>query len=504
MPHPDQHPLAAGRRISADPMQVGKGKAACGPAAAAAHHHPVRPGILPRNEPRPPREAEPTPLPDGKEPVPAVGPDLGAGGFVHHRTRPHPEVGGDEVPVADVPQEADSLAVRSVPRRESEPGRELPDLGLGQLAHREQRAFELAEADAREEVGLILDRVGRPPEFAASFGLDPARVVPGRHPLEPPPRDLGVHPVGKGAELDAGVAEKIGTRGAAAFEFGEQIGNHPFPIGALERNHRERNPELVGYLPGVAEVLLPGALSEVIQFVLQPDLQIEGMHLVALLHQPGQGDGAVHPSGDENGDAHGDPKQGPALPREPQSLGGAPADRGMMTLGSARISPSGPEDPSMAEPPSNHANARLLAIWAKGARGKPMMARPEGELIPGEGLRGSAPVRGKRQVTVLSREAWERAAREAGQPEVDPALRRANLLVTGVDFRETGGRTLAIGETRILIHGETKPCDRMDAGALRLRETLSPEWRAGAFGEVVSGGRIRIGDPVGWAEADGA
>lgn len=153
----------------------------------------------------------------------------------------------------------------------------------------------------------------------------------------------------------------------------------------------------------------------------------------------------------------------------------------------------------MAEPTTNHEGGSLLAVWAKGERGKPMIPRSEGELVAGEGLLGSAPAHGKRQVTVLSREAWKRAAIEAGEPNVDPAFRRANLLVSGVDLRETTGRTLAVGETRILIHGETKPCERMEAGALRLKEALSPEWRAGAFGEVVRGGTIRIGDPVAWA-----
>lgn len=158
----------------------------------------------------------------------------------------------------------------------------------------------------------------------------------------------------------------------------------------------------------------------------------------------------------------------------------------------------------MAEPTTNHECGSLLAIWAKRGRGEPLMSRSEGELIAGEGLRHSAPARGKRQVTVLSREAWQRAADEAGQPGADPALRRANLLVSGIDFRQTIGRTLAVGETRILIHGETKPCERMDGAALRMRDALAPDWRGGAFGEVVSGGRIRIGDPVGWAEAGGS
>ena len=158
----------------------------------------------------------------------------------------------------------------------------------------------------------------------------------------------------------------------------------------------------------------------------------------------------------------------------------------------------------MPDSSSDRASGSLLAIWAKGARGEPMIPRSEGELIAGEGLHGSAPARGKRQVTVLSQDGWERAAREAGHSGADPALRRANLLVTGINLRETIGRTLAVGKTRILIHGETKPCDRMDAAAFPLRETLSPDWRGGAFGEVVNGGTIRIGDPVAWAEAGGS
>ena len=141
---------------------------------------------------------------------------------------------------------------------------------------------------------------------------------------------------------------------------------------------------------------------------------------------------------------------------------------------------------------------RLVSIWIKPAPGEPMTPRADGELIEGQGLAGSAPPRGLRQVTILSREGWRRAAAQAGQPDADPALRRANLLVAGVNLEETRGRTLAVGGTRIRIHGETKPCERMDRGALPLREALLPEWRAGAFGQVLVGGAIRLGDPVAW------
>lgn len=154
------------------------------------------------------------------------------------------------------------------------------------------------------------------------------------------------------------------------------------------------------------------------------------------------------------------------------------------------------ENESMSDP---DAGGSLLSIWTKQGPGQPMLPQDGGELVAGSGLAGSAPTKGKRQVTVLSREAWRLAAEEAGQPEADPALRRANLLVTGVDLKESAGRTLRIGPTRIRIHGETKPCQRMDAAAMSLRETLAPDWRGGAFGEVVEGGAVRIGDEVGWA-----
>ncbi len=140
----------------------------------------------------------------------------------------------------------------------------------------------------------------------------------------------------------------------------------------------------------------------------------------------------------------------------------------------------------------------LLAIWAKSAPRTPMIPRSDGVLLEGQGLEGSVRSRGKRQVTILSREAWERATGEAGVPGTGPENRRANLLVSGVDLSRTLGRTLAVGETQILIHGETRPCSRMGDIAPPLHDALRPEWRGGAFGEVMRGGPIRVGDPVRW------
>jgi MOSC domain-containing protein YiiM len=119
----------------------------------------------------------------------------------------------------------------------------------------------------------------------------------------------------------------------------------------------------------------------------------------------------------------------------------------------------------------------------------------EAQLDEGQGLAGNANRGGKRQVTILALEAWERHMASLGG-DVDPARRRANLLVSGCDLVESRGRVLRVGDTRIAIRGETRPCEQMDEALPGLRDAMSDGWGGGAFGEVIAGGVIRIGDDV--------
>ncbi len=86
----------------------------------------------------------------------------------------------------------------------------------------------------------------------------------------------------------------------------------------------------------------------------------------------------------------------------------------------------------------------------------------------------------------------------------DPAIRRANLLVDGVDLTNSRGRVLRIGDARVRIYGETRPCRQMDEACPGLQAALDPAWGGGAFGEVVTGGEIHLGAPVAWEPAETA
>lgn len=102
---------------------------------------------------------------------------------------------------------------------------------------------------------------------------------------------------------------------------------------------------------------------------------------------------------------------------------------------------------------------------------------------------------GKRELTLLSAEAWANACRNLCAV-IPWHLRRANLLVEGIDLAATIGQTLAVGEVRVTIHMESKPCGLMDRQYEGLRAALEPECRGGVAGQILIGGTIRIGDPV--------
>ena len=138
----------------------------------------------------------------------------------------------------------------------------------------------------------------------------------------------------------------------------------------------------------------------------------------------------------------------------------------------------------------------LEQIWIKRGKGAPMDDAPQARVVAGRGIEGNANQGGKRQVTLVDRAFWGDITAPLMSP--DPVIRRANLLLSGVDLRDSRGKLLRVGSVRILIHGETRPCEQMEEAVPGLRSAMSVAWGGGAFGEVLDDGEIRVGDRVEW------
>lgn len=141
----------------------------------------------------------------------------------------------------------------------------------------------------------------------------------------------------------------------------------------------------------------------------------------------------------------------------------------------------------------------LEAVWLKRMKRGPMDAVDSATLVAGRGLQGNANQGGRRQVTIIAEERWQELMQQLNA-ELSPSARRANLMVKGILLENSRGRVLRVGNCRIRIFGETRPCERMDEALEGLREAMKLNWGGGAFGEVLDDGEIRIGDAVSWDE----
>lgn len=136
---------------------------------------------------------------------------------------------------------------------------------------------------------------------------------------------------------------------------------------------------------------------------------------------------------------------------------------------------------------------RVEGIWLKRAVRGPMDPTEEASLVAGKGIDGDANFgRSKRQVTIIEREAFDEVRKAL--PEAEPGMRRANFMVSGLRLEGTRDHVLTLGGVRVHIHGETRPCERMDAQCPGLTAALEPAWRGGVYGVVLEDGPVRVGD----------
>ena len=138
---------------------------------------------------------------------------------------------------------------------------------------------------------------------------------------------------------------------------------------------------------------------------------------------------------------------------------------------------------------------QLEQIFIKRMKRGPMDPVQNAGVVAGKGIVGNANQGGKRQVTIVSAKHWKEVTAPLGQTP-DVKVRRANLVVSNIDFSDSHGKILKIGSVRIRIYGDTRPCEQMEMAAPGLQAAMKVPFGGGAFGEILDDGEIAVGDPV--------
>ena len=145
---------------------------------------------------------------------------------------------------------------------------------------------------------------------------------------------------------------------------------------------------------------------------------------------------------------------------------------------------------------------RVEEIYIFPNRGEEAQSVQMVKALVGNGPEGDHRRHHNRQVSLLSREVWLETTAELGV-ELEPAVRRANLLVSGMDLSATMWRRLRVGATaQVLIRGETTPCAIMDQAFPGLEAALEADARGGVFGRIETGGPICVGDSIDLLDED--
>lgn len=148
---------------------------------------------------------------------------------------------------------------------------------------------------------------------------------------------------------------------------------------------------------------------------------------------------------------------------------------------------------------------RVVAIFVTPTAGAPMEARDAVDAVTGVGLTGdryalqtgkySDTDRGPRDVTLIEREAIDAVRVEDGI-EVAEADTRRNVVTEGVPLNHLVGCTFRVGAVTLRGLRLSEPCAYLEqlTGIAGINRAFVH--RGGLRAEIVSGGELRVGDPV--------
>ncbi len=138
---------------------------------------------------------------------------------------------------------------------------------------------------------------------------------------------------------------------------------------------------------------------------------------------------------------------------------------------------------------------RVGGIALRSFKRGPMREIERTTITSAGGLDGDLDATRVRAVTFLASGQWGDVTRELAV-DLPWHTRRANVLVECDTLLHLIGHEIRIGDARIRIHAETRPCELMDELHPGLRAALEPDGRGGVYGGVVEDGAIAVGDVV--------
>jgi MOSC domain-containing protein YiiM len=141
------------------------------------------------------------------------------------------------------------------------------------------------------------------------------------------------------------------------------------------------------------------------------------------------------------------------------------------------------------------ADSVVLAIALRTSRRGPMREVQCVAAEAGRGLAGDLPTSEDRGITLLADAQWRRVVRSL-RTDLPWHTRRANVLVRAEQLGHLIGRTIEIGEVRVCVADETRPCGEMDRQFPGLKSALTGDCAGGVHGRILNSGVIQVGDRI--------